>query len=74
MSPTRFHIRLLEVLLEVYLPVVGSIRCVRARQPRNRPVVSISEFVTRPPFITRWIRACLWALLLALANLPELTT
>ena len=47
---------------------------VDARQPRSQSVVSMSRFVTRPPFMTRLRRACLRRLALAMTKLVQFTT
>jgi len=45
------------------------LRRLGARKPQRESVGSRAEFVTRPPFTTRWSRACLGTLLLTLVTL-----
>ena len=45
------------------------LHCVRARQPQTEWLLSMSEFMTRSLFMTRWRRACLGTMLLPMATL-----
>src|SRR5512139_4089860 len=63
----RFHMRLLEVLLEVYVLVRGGdLCCVRARQPTTDLVVSRPQSVMRSLFMKGWGQTRLGTLLLTL--------